>query len=212
MYPPDVFKRSMSLSEERILNRYHAADSLITELNQYKALIVDERGRPENINHNILNFFNECMGVDLNRNDVIKTVFFPVSQFQCDTSSLIFLNKRKETLIRVPVYVLIDNYTISAPERVLLSLKESGRATFIGSNTAGAAGSVCRIDIADNIRLVYTTGKTIGLDDNPMSYQGVGIPPDIYAYPTPQGIAEGRDEVLEKAIEVAMRNIEEQEK
>jgi C-terminal processing protease CtpA/Prc len=37
-----------------------------------------------------------------------------------------------------------------------------------------------------------------------MSYQGTGIAPDIYVYPTPQGIAEGRDEVLEKAIEVAL--------
>ena len=208
IFPPNVFSRSIiGQSMERTLNQYSAADSLITEMNRYKALILDVRGRPDNA---ILDFFNECMGIDLNRNsDVIKTTFSPVAQFKYDTVNLTVLKKREERLIHVPVYVLIDYNTMSAPERNLLNLRKSGRATFIGSNTAGAAGPVCKTKIADNITLVYTSGQIVGLDDNPMSYQGTGIPPDIYVYPTPQGIAEGRDEVLEKAIEIALKNIKE---
>ncbi|MDR0364309.1 MAG: hypothetical protein LBH92_04750, partial [Bacteroidales bacterium] len=110
-----------------------------------------------------------------------------------------------------PVYVLIDNNTISYPELVLLPLKKTGRSTFIGSNTAGAAGFVNKTKITDDIILVYTTGtgQKLSLENNPMSYQGVGIAPDIYVYPTPQGISEGRDEVLEKAIELVLNKIEE---
>jgi C-terminal processing protease CtpA/Prc len=205
--PPSAFNRNLTKDIAIILKRSRTVDSLITELNKYKALILDVRGRPEV--SSILNFLNECMGIDLNREaDVVKTVFFPVAQFKCDTLNLTLLDKREDMLINVPVYVLIDYNTVSAPERALLGLKESGRATFIGSNTAGAAGYVCKTKIADNITLTYTTGQIIGLDDNPMSYQGTGIAPDIYVYPTPQGIAEGRDEVLEKAIEIALKNIQ----
>jgi len=210
-HPPEEFSASVIRNVERRLNQYHATDSLITELNQHKALILDVRGRPDNSN-GILSFFNSCMGIDLNRDsDVIKTAFAPVAQFKYDTLNFTPLNKRKDVLIRVPVYVLIDYNTVSATERALLGLKESERTTFIGSNTAGAAGFVCKTKITDSITLVYTTGKFVGFDDNPMSYQGIGIAPDIYVYPTPQGIAAERDEVLEKAIEVALKDLEKNE-
>jgi len=211
MYPPEAFNRSIARNREKLLTQYRATDSLITKLNEYKALILDVRGRPENTN-DVLHYFNECMDINLNRDsEVIKTAFYPVAQFQYDTINFKPLHARKDMLINVPVYVLIDYNTISAAERELLSLKELGRAIFIGSNTAGAAGHICKTKITDNITLAYTTGKNVGLDDTPMSYQGTGIPPDIYAYPTPQGIAEGRDEVLEKAIEIALKNMEEKE-
>jgi C-terminal processing protease CtpA/Prc len=118
-------------------------------------------------------------------------------------------NERRNMLIHVPVYILIGNNTISAPERSLLNLKASGKVTFIGSNSAGAAGPVCKTKITDKITLVYTTGQIVGLNNNFMSYQGTGIAPDIYVYPTAQGISEGRDEVLEKAIEIALKNVRE---
>lgn len=205
MYPPQAFNRSITRDMEKLRYEYNVVDSLITELNNYKALILDVRGRPDT---DIISFFNQCMGVDLNRDsDVIKTAFYPIAQFEYDTLNFTTLNQRKDKLIHVPVYVLIDYHTMSAPERALISLKESKRATFIGSNTAGAAGFICKTKIADDISLVYTAGQVVGLDDNPMSYQGVGIPPDIYVYPTAQGIAEGRDEVLEKAIEAALDNL-----
>ncbi|MCL2072340.1 MAG: S41 family peptidase [Marinilabiliaceae bacterium] len=205
--PPEAFNRNIVRSPEKILKQYNATDSLITELNQYNALILDVRGRP---NTTILNFFNECMGIDLNRNsDVIKIAFYPVAQFKYDTLGFTRLINREDIQIKVPIYVLIDENTISAPERALLGIKETNRAVFIGSNTAGAAGPVCKTNIANNIRLTYTSGKIVGLDDNPMSYQGTGIAPDIYVYPTPEGIAQGRDEVLEKAIEIALQNLKE---
>jgi C-terminal processing protease CtpA/Prc len=148
------------------------------------------------------------MGIGSYDRGILKTAFYPVAQFNKHYIP-IHVPKREEALIQVPVYVLIDYNTISAPERDLLSLKKSGRATFIGSNTAGAAGFVCKTKITDSITLHYTTGtgQKASFDDSPMSYQGTGIAPDIYAYPTPQGVAEGRDEVLEKAIEVALKRI-----
>jgi len=208
MYPPDVFNRSV-LSEERILNRYQATDSLITELNQYKALILDVRGYPNNA---ILPSLAEYMGIPDYDRGILKTAFYPVAQFN-KRYLPIYVPEREENFIQVPVYVLIDHHTISFPERVLFPVKKSGRATFIGSNTAGAAGFVCKTKITDSITLHYTTGtgQKASFDDNPMSYQGTGIAPDIYVYPTPQGIAAGRDEVLEKAIEVALKDLEKNE-
>ncbi|MDR1975019.1 MAG: hypothetical protein LBQ31_10210 [Bacteroidales bacterium] len=204
MYPPETFSNFLLSGMERTPRR-HATDSLITEMNQCRALILDVRGHPSG---NILSYLNECMGVDLHRKtDILKTAFYPVAQFKRDTLDYVQERERKDMLIKIPVYVLIDYNTMSAPEMNLLDPIRSGRITLIGSNTAGAAGFVCKTKITDNITLVYTTGQFVGLDNNPMSYQGTGIPPDIYVYPTPQGIAEGRDEVLEKAVEIALKNI-----
>ena len=189
-------------------------DSLVMKINCYDALILDVRGKREERGDktlSLLSALNERYGIDISKKRyVTKTVFAPVALFQKDTTNHLFEEKKK-IAIDVPIYVLVGLHTHSAPEVALLNLKQSDRATFIGRNTSGAAGYICNIEIADGTFLYYTSGQVVGLDDNPMSYQGTGIPPDIYVYPTPQGITEGRDEVLEKAIEIALKNIKEKE-
>jgi C-terminal processing protease CtpA/Prc len=185
-----------------------ALDSLVMEINRYDALILDVREERGQQTMPLLHALNERYGIDISKNRyVTKTVFTPVAQFQKDTTNQ-SLEEKRDVAVSVPIYVLVGLHTHSAPELALLNLKESCRATFIGSNTSGAAGYTCSIQIADDIFLYYTTGLIVGLDNNPMSYQGTGIAPDIYVYPTPHGIAEGRDEVLEKAIEIAVKNIQ----
>jgi C-terminal processing protease CtpA/Prc len=202
---------STSLLPEQELAHIVALNSLVTEINGYNALILDVRGERGDGTMNLLHVLNECYGIDINKERwVKKTAFSPVAQFKKDTVNL-SLEEKKEIAITIPIYVLIDLHTHSASELALLNLKQSDKAVFIGSNTSGAAGYQCAIKIADDIFLYYTSGQMVGLDDNPMSYQGTGIAPDVYVYPTPQGIAEGRDEVLEKAIEMALKSIREKE-
>ena len=54
---------------------------------------------------------------------------------------------------------------------------------------------------------VHTSMTSLGVYDTDMSQtQRVGLTPDIYVEPTIQGIREGRDELIEKAVEVILES------
>ena len=69
----------------------------------------------------------------------------------------------------------------------------------IGNTTAGADGDVVGIQLPGGINS-YFSGIGIYYPDGTET-QRVGIIPDIYIWPTVKGIKEGRDELLEKALE-----------
>ncbi len=57
--------------------------------------------------------------------------------------------------------------------------------------------------LPENLTVTWTGMKILKHDGSDLF--GVGITPDIYVNRTPKGIAEGRDEVLEKAIKLARK-------
>jgi C-terminal processing protease CtpA/Prc len=71
----------------------------------------------------------------------------------------------------------------------------------IGSQTAGADGDVTGIALPGGIKVAFS-GHGIHYPDGRPT-QGIGIVPDIKISPTVKGIKEGRDEVLERAVEFA---------
>ena len=81
-----------------------------------------------------------------------------------------------------------------------MALRVAPKATVIGSTTAGADGNVSAILLPGNIRTMIS-GIGVYYPDG-RETQRVGILPDIVIKPTIAGIRAGRDEVLEKAIEV----------
>lgn len=98
-----------------------------------------------------------------------------------------------------PVIVLTDRYTLSAGESTLLFLRVLPNVTVIGEPTAGAMGE--RIEKEMPNGWVYSiTGQLITAADGNV-YEGPGIPPDIQASNTFEGLADGKDEVLELAID-----------
>lgn len=79
-----------------------------------------------------------------------------------------------------------------------MALRAMPDAVVIGSTTAGADGNVSSIPLPGQL--------STGISGLGVFYPGhkptqrVGIVPDVVAKPTIQGIAAGRDEVLETAI------------
>jgi C-terminal processing protease CtpA/Prc len=80
-----------------------------------------------------------------------------------------------------------------------MALQTAPDVTSIGSQTAGADGNVTTIVFPGSYK-VWMTGLGIYYPDGRPT-QRVGIVPDIEVKPTIKGITEGRDEVLERAIE-----------
>jgi C-terminal processing protease CtpA/Prc len=99
-----------------------------------------------------------------------------------------------------PIVVLINEKAQSMAEDVCINMKSTDRVTFVGSATAGTTGLVTLIHLPAGGWFSFTGKKDMFA--NGSRFQNIGVIPDVEAHPTIQGIKEGRDEVLEKGIEV----------
>ncbi len=102
-----------------------------------------------------------------------------------------------------PVVVLINEKTFGGSEDICIYLKNAGRVTFVGGTTAGCNGNRTWLSLPGGGRLWFT-GMRVKFGDG-SRFQNVGIVPDAPVAPTVDGIRAGRDEVLEKGIEVLRR-------
>jgi C-terminal processing protease CtpA/Prc len=98
------------------------------------------------------------------------------------------------------VVVLVDEKSQSQSEYTAMAFRAMPNAVVVGSTTAGADGDVSRIPLPGGLNTMISGVGIYYPDHRPT--QRVGIVPDIVAKPTVQGIAAGRDEVLETAIHV----------
>ena len=95
--------------------------------------------------------------------------------------------------------VLINQYSQSQSEFTAMAFRAGENSTIIGSTTAGADGNVSNIFLPGGLRTIIS-GIGIYYPDGTQT-QRIGIVPDIEVKPTIKGIREGRNEVLERAIE-----------
>jgi C-terminal processing protease CtpA/Prc len=96
------------------------------------------------------------------------------------------------------VVILVDETTQSQAEYTAMALRAMPNSVVVGSMTAGADGNVSRIPLPGQLNTIISGLGVFYPDRRPT--QRVGIVPDLEAKPTVEGIAAGRDEVLEAAI------------
>ena len=81
-----------------------------------------------------------------------------------------------------------------------MALRTVPGSVVVGSTTAGADGNLSAITLPGNI-FTGITGLGVYYPDG-REIQRIGIVPDVVVTPTIQGIREGRDEVLERAVQL----------
>ena len=96
--------------------------------------------------------------------------------------------------------VIVNEHTQSTAEYHTMAFRAGDNTTIIGSQTAGADGNVTNIILPGGLK-TYFSGIGVYYPDG-RETQRIGIVPDIEVKPTIKGIMEGRDELLEKAIEI----------
>lgn len=100
---------------------------------------------------------------------------------------------------RGKVIVLVDQETQSLAELSAMALRAGPNTIVVGSQTAGADGSVgMPITFPGGISSAFTQIGVYYPDGR--ETQRVGIVPDVTVKPSVKGIRDGRDEILEKAI------------
>ncbi len=97
------------------------------------------------------------------------------------------------------IVILMDETSISSSEFSVMALRQAPNATVIGSNSAGADGNIAYITLPGNLMTSFT-GMCVYTPEGGQT-QRIGLTPDIVCKPTIEGISQGRDELMEKAVE-----------
>lgn len=104
----------------------------------------------------------------------------------------------KEPYIGGKRIFLTDGRAISYAESCLGIVEHYKLAEIVGGPTAGTNGNVNPIALPGGVSIMWTGMKVLKHDGS--RHHGLGIPPTVPVERTIRGIAEGRDEVLERAL------------
>jgi len=96
--------------------------------------------------------------------------------------------------------MIVNELSQSQAEYTAMAFRAGINTTIIGSTTAGADGNVSTIMLPGGLRTMIS-GIGVYYPDGTET-QRIGIVPDIEIHPTVEGIRNGRDELLEKAIDL----------
>ena len=197
-----------SFNEKNICKRYH--DSIIylnlkylfannfkkniKELKRTKKIIIDLRCYP-----------NKDVSIKLANFILPKKTDFFISSYPDVHSPGLLRYKNGHKLGRdgyankSKIVVLVNEYTQSQAEFLTMALQASENVTVIGSQSAGSDGNITQFDFPGKIKTVFTGIGIYYPDLTPT--QRVGIKIDYEITPTIRGIQEGKDEILERALE-----------
>jgi C-terminal processing protease CtpA/Prc len=173
-------------------------EAVLEKLRNTVAIIFDVRNYPKGTMYHVANFLNSepRSFVKFTNPDVsYPGVYQYTPPYKCGTN--------KGTPYKGKVILLFNETSQSHAEFTLMALQTAPNVVSIGSQTAGADGNVSLITFPGNYK-TYMTGIGVYYPDG-RETQRIGIVPDIEVKPTIAGIRAKRDEVMEKAIEVAKK-------
>ncbi len=167
----------------------------LNKLKNTKAIIFDVRNYPNGTLYAIANFLNADRKpfAKFTKPDIsYPGIFRYTSPIKC--------GRKNNSPYRGKVILLFNEVSQSHAEFTLMALQTAPNVISIGSQTAGADGNVSLITFPGNYK-TYMTGIGVYYSDG-RETQRVGIVPDIEVKPTINGLRLGKDEVLQKAIEI----------
>jgi hypothetical protein len=171
-------------------------DDLWPKFKDTKGLIIDIRNYPSDF---VLYKFAELLVPNKTPFTKISNVIYKEPGLFKFTRTL-YVGERNPNYYKGKVVILVNENTQSSAEFHAMAYQTAPNAIVIGSTTAGADGNVSEIFLPGGIRTMIS-GIGIYYPDG-RETQRVGIVPDIEIKPTIEGIRAGRDEMLEKAIEI----------
>ena len=97
---------------------------------------------------------------------------------------------------------IIDGRAISYAESCMGIIEHYELGEIVGGPTAGTNGNINPCELPGGYRIIWTGMKVLKHDGS--QHHGIGILPTIPVSRTIKGVTEGRDELLERAIEAVM--------
>jgi len=106
-----------------------------------------------------------------------------------------------EPVLTAKMIFIADSRTIDYAEAILSFIQQYKLGTIVGQPTAGTTGSTNSFYLFGKYLVRWTGMKVVKYDGSP--HHGKGILPHVRVERTLKGVKEGRDQLLEKAIELA---------
>ncbi|MEP6834200.1 MAG: S41 family peptidase [Gemmatimonas sp.] len=104
------------------------------------------------------------------------------------------------------VVVVIDERTQGAMEQFALGIEGSANPVFVGTPSAGAAGALTSVKLPGIITLTFSENDLRHADGRQL--QRVGLTPQVEATPTVKGVRSGTDDVLARAQEWLLQQLD----
>ncbi|HET8735055.1 MAG TPA: S41 family peptidase [Pricia sp.] len=194
----DVFYLNLDLVPMDTINH------LMPRLENYRSIICDMRGYPQG-NHNFIRHL-------LKSNDTteawmrVPKIVYPDQENITGYETYEWKMKAKKPYLGDKQIIFLTNgRAISYAESFMGYIEGYDLATIVGQPTAGTNGNVNGFNLPGGYRINWTGMKVVKHDGS--QHHGIGILPDIYVEKTVDGIVSGKDEFLEKAIELTESEI-----
>jgi carboxyl-terminal processing protease len=118
-----------------------------------------------------------------------------------DEGQRIFDSTNDTLIPDAPLIALVDSGTASAAEIVAGALRDRERAQLVGNEATFGKGSVQLVfDLSDGSSVHVTSARW--LTPNGTQLDGHGLEPDVVVEITQEALDNGRDEVLDRAVEL----------
>jgi C-terminal processing protease CtpA/Prc len=172
-------------------------DRLMPELEKAGAIVCDLRGYP-NANHRLISHLLKEEDEDLWM--LIPRIIYPdYENVTYDARG--WHMKPREPHLTAKIVFITDGRAISYAESFMGYIEHYKLATIVGQPTAGTNGNVNPFTLPGGYRVIWTGMRVVKHDGS--RHHGVGIIPHVRVERTIKGVKAGRDEFLEKAIEIA---------
>lgn len=159
-----------------------------------KSIIIDLRNYPAHIYYEFSKYINS------EKRAFVK-IYTPDLNYPGKYLFKIGKTSSSRNAFRGKIILVVSEQSMSRPEFIAMAFQTADNVTTVGNQTAGADGDVSVFDYLGGFKTVIS-GTGILYPDGAQT-QRKGIKIDVVVKPTISGLEQGRDEVLEKAIEVA---------
>lgn len=185
-------------------SREHLAQ-VVQTLPRTRALIIDLRTYPLKVDGALIALIGQSLRTEsvvawqtLHQTLALPGLFFRQEQWLFEDFGEVAARCTEPYKGRV--ILLVDEMTQSNPEFQAMAFQSCPQTLTIGSPTSGANGSIVWIPLPGQMTSFSGIGALYPDGTQP---QTVGVRLDVEVLPTAEGLQAGRDEVLERALELA---------
>lgn len=174
-------------------------DSMFEMFKNTKAIILDDRGYPQNTVWSIAPRLTdkETVPAAVFQRPLVMS---PDSSEWTTYSFVQYTSPTTKWRYHGKTVLLVDERTVSHAEHTGLFFEAANKTIIVGSPTMGANGDVTTVALPGGLYARFTGHDVRHADGRQL--QRVGLQPDVVVRPTLAGIRAGRDEVLERALEI----------
>ena len=159
-----------------------------------KSIIIDLRNYPAYIFYPMTAYLNS------EKRKFVK-VYKPNTKYPGKYHFRNYRTKGSKKAFKGKIVLIVSEESISRSEFTAMAFQTADNVTTVGNQTEGADGDVVGFDYLGGFRTAISGNGILYPDGSQTQRKGIKI--DVVVKPTISGLEQARDEVLEKAIEVA---------